>query len=158
MAYFTEKALKKLKQEISYLERVERKKIQERLKKTIAFGDLAENAAYTSVREDQELLEKKIDELKRDSRNAIIVKSNTNSTIQLSSVVYLEKTIINNKSCDNCNKLKVVLSSPNEANPLQNEISTDSPLGRALFGKKKGDVFSIKIDKKTIKYKIIEIK
>lgn len=153
--YFTKQAFNKLKETIFYLEKNQRKEVQEKLKKAISFGDLSENAAYTSAREEQELLEKQIDELKRDLKNAIISESTDKKFVHLDSVVYLEK--INKNKSSNKEKIKITLCSPNETNSIKNKISTNSPLGKILFKKKQGDVFSIKIENKTIEYKILKI-
>ncbi len=153
-AYFTKEAFKKLKEKINYLEKIERKKIQEKLKQAIVFGDLSENAAYSSAQEEQELLEKQIIELKKDLKSAIIVKSNKNSEIQLGSIIWIKKI---DKNRDAENKIKIILCSPNETDPSKNKISTNSPLGQALFTKKQGEVFSIKVNTKIIEYKILKI-
>ena len=156
-AYFTKQALKKLKEKISYLEKIERKKIEQDLKQAIAFGDLSENTAYVSAREEQELLEKQIIKLKKDLKNAIIIKPKKTSIVQLNSIIWLEKINKNQSSNSPNNKIKITLCSPNETDPLKNKISTNSPLGMALFGKTQGKIVSIKINDKIVKYKINKI-
>lgn len=147
--YLTPEGLEKLKKELEYLEKVERRKIAKALKELIAQGDLSENAAYQITKENQVLLEKKIQELKEIINNAQILEKPKGDVVGIGSFVYLKSKK---------NKLKVQIVYPEEADFLNGKISFKSPLGSALLNKKKGEIVTIETPDEKEQYKIIEVK
>lgn len=147
--YITKQGLEKLKKELEYLEKVERKNIAERLAEAIAQGDLSENAGYQITKENQFFLEKRIKELKYIIDNAKIIDKTKSNVISLSSVVSLET---------DKEKIEIQIVVPEEVDIMQGKISFQSPLGKALLGKRKGEKVVIK-NKEGIsqEYKIIDI-
>lgn len=122
--------------------------IAERIKTAREFGDLAENAEYSSARQEQEHVEGRISELENILQNVeIIKKPKGDSKVQLGSVVTLK---------DSTTKKFQVVGTV-EADPLNGKISDESPLGQALLGKKVGDAVEIKTPAETATYKIISI-
>lgn len=147
--YITKQGLEKLKKELEYLEKVERKNIAERLAEAIAQGDLSENAGYQITKENQFFLEKRIKELKYIIDNAKIIDKPKSNVISLSSVVSLET---------DKEKIEIQIVVPEEVDIMQGKISFQSPLGKALLGKRKGEKVVIKNQEGiSQEYKIIDI-
>ena len=112
------------------------------------FGDLSENAEYDSAREEQGLVESRIAEIEDILLNAEIIKASGKSKVALGSKVGLKtgaKTVV------------YTIVGPVEADPLEGKISNESPIGRALMGKKVGDEITIKTPKGEMNYEIVKI-
>lgn len=123
--------------------------IAERIKSAREFGDLAENAEYTSARLEQERVEGRISEIEHILQNVeIISKPRGDSQVQLGSTVKL-------KNDGKTKEFQVVGTV--EADPLNGKISDESPIGQALMGKKVGDKVEIKIGPDMVAYKIADI-
>jgi transcription elongation factor GreA len=112
------------------------------------YGDLSENAEYDSAREEQGLVESRIAEIEDILANAEIIKHSKASTIGLGSKVELKST----------NKTVVYhIVGPVEANPIEGKVSSESPIGLALMGKKVGDTAEVATPRGTITYEIISL-
>lgn len=123
-----------------------------RVAKAREHGDLSENAEYHSARDDQQLLQARIDELQGIVDNAVIVKNTkNNSKVGMGSQVTIKKVGAKKDTT-------ITIVGEFEANPTINKISVGSPLGSALFGKKKGDTVIVKAPAGEMKYQIVEIK
>lgn len=123
--------------------------VAERIKSAREFGDLSENAEYTSARQEQERIEARISEIEHILQNVeIIKKPKGDSKVQLGSVVKLR----NNGSTKEFQVVGTV-----EADPLNGKISDESPIGKALIGKKEGDNVEIKTPSENSIYKIVDI-
>lgn len=126
----------------------ERGPIAERIKTAREFGDLAENAEYQTARQEQEKVEGRISELDHILQNVeIITKPKAGSVVQIGSKVTLKN--------HNTREFQVVGTV--EADPLNGKISDESPIGRALLGKKVGDNVEIVTPVETTTYKVVEI-
>ncbi len=146
--HLTKEGIKELKLELTDLI-TQRGPISERIKTAREFGDLSENAEYTSARQEQERTEIRISEIEYILQNVEeIKKPNGDSMIQLGSFVTL-------KGSGKTKEFTVVGTV--EADPLNGKISDESPIGRALLGKSLGDDVEISTPVETIKYKIAEI-
>ena len=151
--YITKEGLEKLKQELDYLKTTKRKEIAERLKQAIAFGDLSENAAYHEAKEAQAFMEGRILELEEIVRNAVIISNGKNKdAVNIGSTVALEMV-----ACDKKEKFKFTIVGMQEANPSEGKISNESPLGKALLGRKKDETVEVDTPTGKIKYKILKI-
>lgn len=148
--YLTLQKLKELKKELQELKTTKRKEIAERLKHTSSFGDLSENFAYQQAKEDQAFLEARIKELEEIINSAEILKNNSSEKVEVGSVVIMKNVIKKQKE-----KFQIV--DPLEANPSENKISFNSPLGKELIGKSVGEKVKIKTPKGILEYEIIEI-
>lgn len=127
----------------------QRTPIAERIKAAREFGDLAENAEYTSARQEQERVESRIGELEHILQNVeVIKKPKGDSKVQLGSCVSL-------KGNGKTKEFKVVGTV--EADPLNGKISDESPIGQALLGKKVGDEVEITTPAETNTYKVVSI-
>lgn len=123
--------------------------IAERIKTAREFGDLSENAEYTSARQEQERVEGRIAEIEHILLNVeIITKPRGDNKVQLGSQVKL-------KSNGKTKEFQVVGTV--EADPLNGKISDESPIGQALMGKAEGDAVEIKTPAETAMYKITDI-
>lgn len=142
----TKKTLEKLRKELEILETVERKRIAERLKKAVSFGDISENADYEIAKEEQLALEQKIAQLKAKISQAEVVNKADISFVGLGCKVELE--------LENKEVLIFEIVDSEEVNPLKGKISLDSPLGKALENKRKGDKITLPNRKKAVIKKI----
>lgn len=139
----------KLKAELERLKKIERKAIAEKIKIAKEFGDLSENAEYQSALEEQKNLERRIFELEKILKTAKIIKNKSlkSNKVTIGSCV----EIVN---LDNKKNFKFTIVGFGESDPLIGKISSESPLGKALLGKKKGEIIEVTIGDKKTKYKI----
>jgi transcription elongation factor GreA len=127
----------------------DRKDVAERIKTAREFGDLSENAEYSSARQDQEKAESRIAEIEEILENFQIIEKPMNTdVVELGNEVEL-------KNKDGVKKFTIVGSV--QANPMEGKISNESPIGMALLGKKLGDEVEIKTPASTVTYKISSI-
>lgn len=148
--FVSKEVFEKLKKELEEL-KLQRKEVAERLKRSASFGDLSENSEYQQAREDKENLEKKIFALSQKLKNVKIGKKhNLNDKVAFYSKVRV-------RSKDN-KEMTFILVSPEDADFSSGKISYDSPLGKALMGKRKGDIIKFNPPSGNQKeYKIISI-
>jgi transcription elongation factor GreA len=148
--YITEEKKKALKEELDYLKTTKRKEILESLEAARALGDLSENAEYHQSREDQGKTEDRIMQIEHMLKNAVVIKKHSSLNVEIGTTVKVKKE---------GSKDEIIYSivGAEEADMANNKISNKSPLGEALFGKKKGDVISIKTPKGLVKYTLVEI-
>ncbi|RLF03805.1 MAG: transcription elongation factor GreA [Thermoprotei archaeon] len=151
--YLTPEGLEKIKKELEYLKNVKRREIAKRLKRCASFGDLTENAEYLEAREAQSFLEGRIQELEEIIANSVVVEDKKNiGLVQIGSIVWVQ----NQNHPYEKEKFKIV--GTGEESPLENKISVESPLGRALLNKTKGEIVEVKTPKgKVLRYKIVKI-
>ena len=152
ISYFTEGGLKKLKDELQHLISVERPSISKQIAEARDKGDLSENAEYDAAKEAQGLLEMRIAKMEDVVKNARVMDD---SALDLSKVHVLSKVKI--KNLNNNATMSYTLVAEQEANIKENKISVDSPIGKGLMGKKKGEVAEITVPAGKIKFKIEEI-
>lgn len=146
--YLTKEGLEKLKKELDYLKTVKRREIAKVLKEAISFGDLTENAAYQQAKETQAFLEGKILELENLIRDSILVEEKSRDQVEIGSAVWLTK---------GWQREKFKIVGPVEVNSLEGKISFESPLGKALIGRKKGEIIEVETPQGKIKYKVLRI-
>lgn len=146
--YLTSEGLQKLKKELDHLKNVKRKEVAERIKYAASFGDISENAAYDEAKEAQAFVEGRIQELKEIISQAKIIKKENGGKVGLGSIVQL-------KSNDEKEKFQIV--GEEEIDIQQGKISHQSPLGKALLGKTKGEKIKIKTPNGSTEYKILKI-
>lgn len=151
MSDFVSKEIyEKLKKDLENL-KAQRKEIAERLKRSIGYGDLSENSEYQQAREDKEILEKKILDLEQKLKK-VKVKEKSLSNDKVS---FYSKVKVKDKDG---NELDLILVSSEEADFSRGKISCDSPIGKALLGKKIGDIIKFNTPSGEEKeYKIISI-
>lgn len=146
--YLTAEGLAKLKKELEYLKNVKRKEVSEQISFSASFGDLKENAAYDTAKEEQGFVEGRIAELEEVLNQAKILKKNGAGTVQLGSIVLVSS---HNK------KEKFQIVEPEEADIDRGKISYKSPLGEVLLGKRRGAKIEIEAPGGRIGYQIVEV-
>ena len=149
--YLTQEKFNELQLELHDLKTVKRKEIAEHLEHARSLGDLSENAEYHEAREDQAQTEARILQLETILKNAMIVKHTLGDVIEIGSKVVVVK------EGDTTENLFTLVGSE-EADITVGKISHNSPLGAALFGKKKGQSFEFQSPKGIVKYKIVDVK
>ena len=135
---------KELEKELDELIK-KRPEIAEKIATAREFGDLKENEEYSSARAEQKMAENRILEIQDILKNAKIIQGGKKDKISLGVTVVLEMGGRN---------VEYILVGPTEANPLEGKISNESPIGKALFGRKAGEEFEFNGKK----VKILEIK
>lgn len=148
----TKEGLKKLKDELEDLKTVRRQEVANRLKEAISYGDLSENSEYEEAKNEQAFVEGRILELEAKIKNAkIISEKHTTKEIDIGSTVAL----INKTDGDEPERYTIVGST--EADPLDHKISNESPIGRSLLGRRKGDIVEIQSPSGIIKYEVTQV-
>jgi len=137
----TPEGLEELKHKIEHLSTERRREVAERIKAAREFGDIAENAEYDDAKNEQAMLEKQISDLEDKLRSATVIDtppSGDKVTVGVTVHVKDQKT---GKS----QKFKIVGSA--EANPAEMKLSNESPVGRALMGRKRNEEVSVPVPK-----------
>jgi transcription elongation factor GreA len=144
--------LRQYEEELEDLKVNRRKEISQKIKEAREQGDLSENAEYDAAKDEQRDIEARIDELEKLLKNAEVVvedevdanKVNIGCKVKVYDVEYDEE-------------MEFSLVGSTEANSLQNKISNESPVGRALIGKQVGETVSVETLDGTIEYKVLSI-
>ncbi len=149
----TQEGYDKLIQELNDLTTRRRKEVAERIKESIAFGDLSENSEYDDAKNEQAFIEGRINEIQEIISEAKVVDNNhrKRSIVDIGCRVTLK-----DKKSKEETEYRLVGSV--EANPGDHKISNESPVGRAIIGKKAGEVVEVKVPNGVIKYEIVCIK
>ena len=129
----TPEGLEKLKQEIEYLSTTKRREVAERIKEAREFGDISENSEYDDAKNEQAMLEARIATLEDKLRSASVIdaKELSADVVRVGSQVHVTD--------DKGKKLTYTIVGSTEADPSANRLSNESPVGKALVGRKKGD-------------------
>ena len=143
----------KLKKEIAFLQTEKRREVAERIRVAREFGDIAENAEYDDAKNEQAMLEHKIAQLEERLLAARVItkKEISKDTVSVGSTVRIRDV-----GARQTFEYHIVGSA--EANPGENKLSNESPVGKAIMGHKKGDVVEVSAPRGTTKFKILEIK
>jgi transcription elongation factor GreA len=149
--YLTAEGYQRMQQELEYLKTTVRQQLAQRLRAAIQQGDLSENADYISAKEEQGFIEGRIQELEQVLRNAVIIDHTEKKAneISIGHVVTVQE--------GNFPPETYHLVGPKEADPLNGRISHESPIGKALLGKKVGDEVIAETPGGTIRLKILKI-
>jgi len=148
----TPEGLRKLEEELDFLKSVKRKEVAERIKQAKEFGDLAENSEYEDAKNEQAFTEGRILTLEAMLRNARVID---NHEVR-SDVVSIGSTL---KLVDEeGEELTFTIVGSPEADPAHDKISNESPVGRAVLGRRKGETVTVQAPAGTIKYTIKGIK
>jgi transcription elongation factor GreA len=149
----TAEGYERLKREIEYLQTEKRREVAERIRVAREFGDIAENAEYDDAKNEQAMLEHKIAQLEERLLSARVI---TKKEISKDTVSVGSKVRIRDVAAKQTFEYHIVGSA--EANPAENKLSNESPVGKAIMGHKKGDVVEVAAPRGTTKFKILEIK
>lgn len=149
----TPDGLKKLEDELENLKSVKRREVAERIKIAIGYGDISENSEYEDAKNEQAFIEGRIITLEKMLRNARIIN---NDEIDLETVNIGSTVIVEDLEYGDTMEYTIVGTA--ESNPLLNKISNESPVGKAIIGKKKGTTVEVSVPAGIIQYKIVDIK
>ena len=136
----TPEGYEKLKQEIEFLSNDKRREVADRIRTAREFGDIAENAEYDDAKNEQALLEHRIATLEERLRNARVI---TKKDVAKDVVSIGSKVKLRDISAKQTVEYRIVGSA--EANPAENKLSNESPVGKALLGKKRGELVSVPV-------------
>ncbi|MGM0884818.1 MAG: transcription elongation factor GreA [Bacillota bacterium] len=149
----TQEGLRKLEDELENLKSVKRREVAERIKVAIGYGDISENSEYEDAKNEQAFIEGRIITLEKMLRNARIINNDDIDidTVSIGSIVTVE-------DLEYGDTMEYSIVGTAESDPLQNKISNESPVGKAILGKKKGTVVEVSVPVGIIQYKILDIK
>lgn len=144
--------LKQLETELEQLKSVKRRQVAERIKQAIGFGDISENSEYEDAKNEQAFIEGRILTLEKMLRNAKIIDDENigNEVVSLGSKVII-------KDLEFGDELEYAIVGSVEADPDNNKISNESPVGKAIIGQAKGCVVEVSVPAGALKYEIIDI-
>ncbi len=149
----TPEGLKKLEDELEILKSVKRREVAERIKLAISYGDISENSEYEDAKNEQAFVEGRIMTLEKMLRNARIIKEADVKTdaVSIGSTVQLRDLDFNED-------INYTIVGSAEADPANNKISNESPVGRSLLGKAVGSIVEVVVPAGTIQLQILGIK
>jgi transcription elongation factor GreA len=150
--YLTPEGLRQLEEELEYLKSTKRREVAARIKHALSFGDISENSEYDEAKNEQALVEAKIAEIEDTLRySQIIVDEDiTTDAVSIGSIFKLLDLEFDEEV-----EYRIVGST--EANPSKNRISNESPVGKALMGKKVGETVEVMTPGGIVKFKILGI-
>ena len=148
----TEEGMRKLQEQLDYLVGTRRNEIAHQIEIARGFGDLSENAEYTEAKNDQAKLEEEINRIQNLIRTAVVVSDSEISTDKVS--VGVTVTVREEETGDEDD---FAIVGAEEADPWQNKISNESPVGMALMGAVKGQTVTVEIPAGVVKYTVLDI-
>lgn len=148
----TEEGYKKLEEELQQLKGPKKMEVAERIKVAREFGDISENSEYDDAKNEQALLEAKILEIENTLRHAKIVDDDDISTRKAG-----VGTLVTVYDYEFEEEISYGIVGATEVNMAENKISNESPVGKALIGRKKGEEFEVETPGGIAKYKVISI-
>lgn len=148
----TDEGLKKLEDELEQLKTEKRKEIAEKIKVALSFGDLSENSEYDEAKNEQAMIEARIATIEAMLKNVKLIDEDdvSTETVNLGSKVRLFDIEFNEETT-------YAIVGSTEADPDQDRISDESPMGRALMGHAVGDTVIVEAPSGNIEMKILEI-
>ena len=152
VSYYTLEGMKKLREELRVLKDIERPRASQAIAEARDKGDLSENAEYDAAKEAQGLLEMKISKMEETLANARVIDE---SQLDSSKVLVLSKVKIKNTA--NNMEMEYQLVAESEANLREGKISVNSPIGKGLLGKSKGEIAEISVPNGKIQFEILSI-
>ena len=150
----TPEGYEKLKHEIEFLSNDKRREVADRIRIAREFGDIMENSEYDDAKNEQALLEARIAKLEERLRDARIIEAGDiqAGVVSVGSVVRL-------RDVDAKQTVEYYIVGSAEANPAEQKLSNESPVGKAILGKKKGETVEVPTPRGgSLKYKILDIK
>ena len=149
----TPEGLQKLKDEIQYLTGEKRREVAERIKHAREFGDISENSEYDDAKNEQAMLEQRIAQLEERLASARVIERE-----DVPAGVVDVGTRVRLKDVDANQTIEYVIVGSAEANPAQGKLSNESPVGKAIIGRKKGETVEVAAPRGSLKYKIVDVK
>ncbi|HHV60549.1 MAG TPA: transcription elongation factor GreA [Clostridiaceae bacterium] len=148
----TYEGLKKLEEELDYLKRVKRREVAERIKQALGFGDISENSEYDEAKNEQAQLEARIAQLESMLKKAKVLDDDEISTDRVGLGTKVKLFDLEFKE-----EVEYSIVGSTEADPSQSKISNESPVGKALMGRKTGDIIDVIVPDGVIRFEILDI-
>jgi transcription elongation factor GreA len=149
----TKEGYERLRDEIEHLQTDRRREIADRIKTAREFGDIAENAEYDDAKNEQAMLEARIAKLQERLAGARVIEKReiAKDVVSIGAKVRL-------RDVDAKQTVEYHIVGSAEANPAEQKLSNESPVGKAIIGKKKGETVEVSAPRGALKYKILDIK
>ena len=148
----TKDGFEKLENELEHLRNVKRKEIADRIKEAISYGDITDNAEYEDAKNEQAFMEARINDLERTLKKARLL----DETDRDSQAVSLGSTVTL-KDLESGEELEYIIVGTAEADPTEDKISNESPVGKAIMGKEVGDIVEVKVPAGIAKYEVTRL-
>ena len=147
----TEQGLREREEELSNLKNVRRKEIAQKIKEAREQGDLSENAEYDAAKDEQRDIEARIEEIEQILKNSEVIDEDSldKETVNFGGTVHI-------KDIDSKEEYKYMIVGSTEADVLNGKISNESPIGKALIGRKAGQTVIVNTPSGTFNYKILD--
>lgn len=149
----TYEGVKKLEDELEFLKTVKRKEITEKIKVALGYGDLSENSEYDEAKNEQAFTEGRIIQLENMLKNAQVVDES-----EIPNDIVSVGTVVKVKDYEFDEEEEFIIVGSAEADPMNNKISNESPVGDALIGKKVGEIVEVQVPDGVNKFEILEIR
>ena len=149
----TEEGLRKLQEQLDFLVGVRRNEVAHKIEVSRGFGDLSENAEYDEAKKEQGQLEEEIARLTKVISTAVVVADNEISTDKVS-----VGTTVKVQDVDSGDVYEYAIVGAEEADPYEDKISNESPVGAGLMGAAKGQTVEIEVPMGLLRYKVLDIK
>jgi transcription elongation factor GreA len=143
----------KLKEEIEHLSTVKRREVADRIKQAREFGDITENSEYDDAKNEQAMLEHRIAMLQERLSSARVVNKK-----EIPTGVVAVGTKVRLRDIDAKETIEYQIVGSAEANPAEQKLSNESPVGKAIMGHKKGETVEVAAPRGSLKFKIMDIK
>ena len=151
--YLTKEAYKELEDKLAHLKREGRVEVAKKISFARSFGDISENSEYDAAREEEAILEQEITQIEETLRNAQIISKSSTDTSKIGVGANVELY-----DMDFDEKMNLTIMGSIESDPLSGKISNESPLGKALIGKGKGEEVDVTTPAGVQRYKVLSIK
>jgi transcription elongation factor GreA len=149
----TPEGLEKLNEELDHLRTDKRREVAERIAHAREFGDIAENSEYDDAKNEQAMVEAKIAQLEERLVRARLIEPE-----DVPKGVVAVGTRVRLRDMDAKETVEYVIVGVAEANPAERKLSNESPVGRAIIGRKKGETVEVAAPRGSLKYKIMDVK
>ena len=149
----TPEGMEKLKDELQSLRTDKRREVAERIAHAREFGDISENSEYDDAKNEQAMVEQKIAQLEERLNRARVIDKK-----DVPKGVVAVGTRVRLRDVDAKQTVEYVIVGSAEANPREQKLSNESPVGRAIIGKKKGETVEVAAPRGSLKYKIMDVK
>lgn len=148
----TPAGLAKLEQELDHLKTVRRREVAARIKQALEFGDISENSEYDDAKNEQAFIEGRIIKLEKMLRSSRVIDED-----DIETGVVAVGTKVKIKDLEYGDVFEYTLVGSAEADPNENMISNESPVGQALLGKEVGSIVEVNVPAGVVRYEVLEV-
>jgi transcription elongation factor GreA len=149
----TARGLKKIEEELDQLRTVHRKRVADRIRDSKQFGEITDNSEFEDAKNEQAFVEGRIEELRQILASARVIEAEDVLTDEVSI-----GCVVRVKDLENLDEWEWAIVGTFEADPAEDRISNESPVGQALIGKKVGEIALVEIPAGRAKYEIVAIR